>query len=31
VLNNYAVPAKEQQELIAIVESTKKDIVVRKQ
>jgi len=30
VLNNYAVPAKEQQELIAIVESTKKDIVVRK-
>jgi len=30
VLNNYAVPMKEQQELIAIVESTKKDIVVRK-
>lgn len=30
VLNNYRVPAKEQQELIAIVESTKKDIVVRK-
>jgi hemoglobin len=30
VLNNYAVSAKEQQELIAIVESTKKDIVVRK-
>jgi hemoglobin len=30
VLNNYAVPAKEQQELIAIVESTKTDIVVRK-
>lgn len=30
VLNNYAVPAKEQQELIAIVESTKQDIVVRK-
>ena len=30
VLNNYGVPAKEQQELIAIVESTKKDIVVRK-
>ena len=30
VLNNYAVPAKEQAELIAIVESTKKDIVVRK-
>jgi hemoglobin len=30
VLNNYVVPAKEQQELIAIVESTKTDIVVRK-
>jgi len=30
VLNNYAVPMKEQQELVAIVESTKKDIVVRK-
>jgi len=30
VLNNYAVPAKEQQELIAIVESTKKDIVIAK-
>ena len=30
VLNNYGVPAKEQRELIAIVESTKKDIVVRK-
>jgi hemoglobin len=30
VLNNYAVPAKEQQELITIVESTKNDIVVRK-
>jgi hemoglobin len=30
VLNNYAVPAKEQQELITIVESTRKDIVVRK-
>jgi len=30
VLNNYGVPAKEQQELLAIVESTKKDIVVRK-
>lgn len=30
ILNNYRVPAKEQQELIAIVESTKKDIVVRK-
>ena len=28
--NNYSVPAKEQQELIAIAESTKKDIVVRK-
>lgn len=30
VLNNYGVPAKEQGELVAIVESTKKDIVVRK-
>ncbi|MEW6521091.1 MAG: group 1 truncated hemoglobin [Thermodesulfobacteriota bacterium] len=30
VLNNYGVPGKEQQELIAIVESTRKDIVVRK-
>lgn len=30
VLNNYGVPAKEQQELVAIVESTKQDIVVRK-
>ena len=30
VLNNYGVPAKEQAELVAIVESTKKDIVVRK-
>ena len=30
VLNNYGVPVKEQQELVAIVESTKKDIVVRK-
>ena len=30
VLNNYGVPAQEQQELVAIVESTKKDIVVRK-
>ncbi len=30
VLNNFGVPAKEQQELIAIVESTKKDIVIRK-
>lgn len=30
VLNNYAVPMKEQQELIAIVDRTKKDIVTRK-
>ena len=30
VLNNYTVPAKEQQELITIVESTKKDIVTKK-
>ena len=30
VLNKYTVPAKEQQELIAIVESTKKDILIRK-
>ncbi|MDA8257112.1 MAG: group 1 truncated hemoglobin [Betaproteobacteria bacterium] len=30
VLNNYGVPSKEQGELVAIVESTKKDIVVRK-
>lgn len=30
VLNNYGVPAKEQQELVTIVESTKKDIVLRK-
>jgi hypothetical protein len=30
VLNNYAVPAMEQQELITLVESTKNDIVVRK-
>ncbi len=30
VLNNYGVPIKEQQELIAIVERTKKDIVARK-
>jgi hemoglobin len=30
VLNNYGVPAKEQGELMAIVEGTKKDIVVRK-
>lgn len=29
VLNNYGVPAKEQQELVAIVESTKQDIVLR--
>jgi hemoglobin len=29
-LNNYGVPAKEQGELIAIVESTTNDIVVRK-
>lgn len=30
VLNNFGVPAKEQQELVAIVESTKQDIVVGK-
>ena len=30
VMNNYGVPAQEQSELVAIVESTKKDIVVRK-
>lgn len=30
VMNNFGVPAKEQAELVAIVESTKKDIVVRK-
>ena len=30
VLNNYGVPAKEQEELLAIVGSTKKDIVVGK-
>jgi hemoglobin len=30
VLNNYGVPAQEQRELVAIVESTKKDILVRK-
>ena len=30
VLNNYAVPAKEQEELVAIVAGTKQDIVVRK-
>jgi hemoglobin len=30
VLNNYGVPAKEQGELLAIVEGTKKDIMVRK-
>jgi hemoglobin len=29
VLNNYGVPATEQHELVALVESTKKDIVVR--
>ena len=29
-MTNYGVPAKEQRELVAIVESTKKDIVVRK-
>jgi len=29
-LNNYGVPAQEQGELIAIVESTKTDIVIRK-
>lgn len=30
VLNNYGVPEKEQRELVAIVESTKQDIVIRK-
>lgn len=30
VLNNYGVPAKEQKELFAIVESTKQDIVAGK-
>lgn len=30
VLTNYGVPMKEQGELVAIVESTKQDIVVRK-
>lgn len=30
VLNNYGVPAKEQEELMAIVESTKPDILIRK-
>jgi len=30
VMTNYGVPAQEQSELVAIVESTKKDIVVRK-
>lgn len=30
VLNNYGVPAKEQEELMAIVESTKKEIAVKK-
>lgn len=29
VMNNYGVPAKEQAELVAIVESTKKDIVTK--
>jgi hemoglobin len=29
-LNNYGVPTKEQGELMAIVDSTKKDIVIRK-
>lgn len=29
-LNNYGVPAKEQGELLTIVDSTKKDIVIRK-
>lgn len=28
VLNNYQVPEREQEELVAIIESTKKDIVV---
>lgn len=28
ILTNYQVPEREQRELIAIVESTKKDIVV---
>jgi hemoglobin len=31
ILNNYMVPEREQRELIAIVESTKKDIVVPEQ
>jgi hemoglobin len=30
VMNNYGVPAQEQNELVAIVESTKKDIVLGK-
>lgn len=30
VMNNHGVPAKEQEELVAIVESTKKDIVIGK-
>jgi hemoglobin len=30
VMNNYGVPAQEQKELVAIVESTKKDIVLGK-
>jgi hemoglobin len=29
-MNKYGVPAKEQEELVTIVESTKRDIVVRK-
>jgi|GEM_PF-2150544 len=29
-MNNYEVPAKEQDELMALVEGTKKDIVVTK-
>ena len=30
VMNNYGVPAKEQDELMAVVEGTKKEIVVTK-
>jgi hemoglobin len=30
VMNNYGVPVKEQEELMTIVESTKKDIIVKK-
>ena len=30
MMNNYGVPAKEQNELIAIVGGTKTDMVVRK-